>query len=178
MTRGCVRRRWLGAGALCGGDRRERGGRLRLRRRSLSVDTDAARALARTVLDQGIDLTVSARMTVDHGFVQPLAVLFGGIGKVPVVPVFVNGVATPLGPVSRIRALGDSAHDRQDTPWAGRWSWTGPAFLNGSATEGAIPLLALRIELRASTGRVHYPIEIASYPRVGRNSTRGSGTER
>ncbi|MEV5987473.1 3-carboxyethylcatechol 2,3-dioxygenase [Streptomyces sp. NPDC052051] len=72
----------------------------------LSVDTEAARALARGVLDRGIDLSVSARMTVDHGFVQPLEVLFGGIDQVPVVPVFVNGVATPLGPVSRIRALG------------------------------------------------------------------------
>ena len=72
----------------------------------LSVDTDAANTLAREVLARGIDLTVSARMVVDHGFVQPLEVLFGGIDQVPVVPVFVNGVATPLGPVSRIRALG------------------------------------------------------------------------
>ncbi|WNM31685.1 3-carboxyethylcatechol 2,3-dioxygenase [Streptomyces sp. Li-HN-5-11] len=72
----------------------------------VSVDTDAARALALGALERGVDLTVSARMTVDHGFVQPLEVLFGGIDKVPVVPVFVNGVATPLGPVSRIRALG------------------------------------------------------------------------
>lgn len=72
----------------------------------LSVDTDAAKALAQGVLDRGVDLTVSARMTVDHGFVQPLEILFGGIDQVPVVPVFVNGVATPLGPVSRIRALG------------------------------------------------------------------------
>src|SRR3954468_9295862 len=72
----------------------------------VSVDTDAARTLARGVLDRGIDLTISARMTVDHGFVQPLEVLFGGIDNVPVVPVFVNGVATPLGPVGRIRALG------------------------------------------------------------------------
>ena len=72
----------------------------------LSVDTDAANTLAREVLARGIDLTVSARMVVDHGFVQPLEVLFGGIDRVPVVPVFVNGVATPLGPVSRIRALG------------------------------------------------------------------------
>ncbi|MGW1029436.1 3-carboxyethylcatechol 2,3-dioxygenase [Streptomyces sp. NPDC002577] len=72
----------------------------------LSVDTKAAQAIARGVLDRGIDLTVSARMTVDHGFVQPLEVLFGGIDNVPVVPVFVNGVATPLGPMSRIRALG------------------------------------------------------------------------
>lgn len=72
----------------------------------LSVDTAAAKALAQGVLDRGVDLTVSARMTVDHGFAQPLEVLFGGIDQVPVVPVFVNGVATPLGPVSRIRALG------------------------------------------------------------------------
>src|SRR6185369_10703604 len=72
----------------------------------LSVDTTAAKALAQGVLDRGVDLTISARMTVDHGFAQPLEVLFGGIDRVPVVPVFVNGVATPLGPVDRIRALG------------------------------------------------------------------------
>ncbi|MER5435876.1 3-carboxyethylcatechol 2,3-dioxygenase [Streptomyces sp. NPDC002588] len=72
----------------------------------LSVDTAAAKSLAQGVLDRGVDLTISARMTVDHGFAQPLEVLFGGIDRVPVVPVFVNGVATPLGPVARIRALG------------------------------------------------------------------------
>ena len=72
----------------------------------LSVDKESAKHLAQGVLDRGIDLTVSARMTVDHGFVQPLEVIFDGIDRVPVVPVFVNGVATPLGPVSRIRALG------------------------------------------------------------------------
>ncbi|MBV6759941.1 3-carboxyethylcatechol 2,3-dioxygenase [Rhodococcus opacus] len=72
----------------------------------LSVDTAAAKALAQGVLDRGIDLTVSARMIVDHGFVQPLEVLFGGIDRVPVVPIFVNGVATPLGPLNRIRAFG------------------------------------------------------------------------
>jgi 2,3-dihydroxyphenylpropionate 1,2-dioxygenase len=72
----------------------------------LSVDTGAAKALTQGLLDRGVDLTISARMTVDHGFAQPLEVLFGGIDQVPVVPIFVNGVATPLGPVSRIRALG------------------------------------------------------------------------
>jgi 2,3-dihydroxyphenylpropionate 1,2-dioxygenase len=74
----------------------------------LSVDQNAAKELAQGVLNRGIDLTVSARMTVDHGFAQPLQVLFGGIDQVPVVPIFVNGVATPLGPVSRIRALGNA----------------------------------------------------------------------
>jgi 2,3-dihydroxyphenylpropionate 1,2-dioxygenase len=72
----------------------------------LSVPTDLANRLAQGVLDRGVDLTVSARMTVDHGAVQPLQVLFGGIDAVPVVPVYINGVATPLGPMSRIRALG------------------------------------------------------------------------
>ncbi|MEV0341844.1 3-carboxyethylcatechol 2,3-dioxygenase [Nocardia sp. NPDC050713] len=72
----------------------------------LSVDTGTAKLIAQGVLDRNIDLTISSRMTVDHGFAQPLEMLFGGIDKVPVVPVFVNGVATPLGPVSRIRALG------------------------------------------------------------------------
>ena len=74
----------------------------------LSVDSEAANALAKGVLERGVDLTISARMTVDHGFAQPLEVLFGGIDRVPVVPVFVNGVATPLCPMSRIRALGNA----------------------------------------------------------------------
>ncbi|RQO46071.1 3-carboxyethylcatechol 2,3-dioxygenase [Rhodococcus sp. KBW08] len=72
----------------------------------LSVDSAAARSLAQSTLDRGIDLTVSARMIVDHGFVQPLEVLFGGIDRVPVVPIFINGVATPLGPLHRIRSFG------------------------------------------------------------------------
>lgn len=72
----------------------------------LSVDTESARAIAQGVLDRGVDLTLSSRMVVDHGFVQPLEVLFDGIDRVPVIPVFINGVATPLGPISRIRALG------------------------------------------------------------------------
>ncbi len=74
----------------------------------LSVDGPAARAIAEGTLTRGVDLTISARMTVDHGFAQPLEALFGGIDRVPVVPIFVNGVATPLCPVSRILALGDA----------------------------------------------------------------------
>lgn len=80
----------------------------------LSVDSAAAKRIAQGVLDRGVDLTVSARMTVDHGFAQPLEVLFGGIDEVPVVPVFVNGVATPLGPVGRIRELGTAVGQAAD----------------------------------------------------------------
>lgn len=77
----------------------------------LSVPTELANRLAQGVLDRGVDLTVSARMTVDHGAVQPLEALFGGIDRVPVVPIYINGVATPLGPMSRIRALGRALGD-------------------------------------------------------------------
>ena len=77
------------------------------------VDNEAANTIAKGVLERDIDLTISARMVVDHGFVQPLEMLFGGIQSVPTVPVFVNGVAAPLGPVRRIRqfgkALGEAA---------------------------------------------------------------------
>ncbi|MCP2321241.1 2,3-dihydroxyphenylpropionate 1,2-dioxygenase [Nocardia amikacinitolerans] len=80
----------------------------------LSVDHAAAEHIAQAVLDRNIDLTISARMTVDHGFAQPLEMLFGGIDQVPVVPVFVNGVATPLGPVGRVRALGTAIGEAAD----------------------------------------------------------------
>ncbi|MEU4650126.1 3-carboxyethylcatechol 2,3-dioxygenase [Nocardia fluminea] len=80
----------------------------------LSVDSAAARLIAQGVLDRGVDLTISSRMVVDHGFAQPLEMLFGGIDQVPVVPVFINGVATPLGPVSRIRALGTAIGQAAD----------------------------------------------------------------
>jgi 2,3-dihydroxyphenylpropionate 1,2-dioxygenase len=73
---------------------------------SLPVDHDAALALTRAGLDAEVDVTLSERMYVDHGFAQPLEVLLGGIEQVPVVPVFINCVAQPLGPASRARLLG------------------------------------------------------------------------
>jgi 2,3-dihydroxyphenylpropionate 1,2-dioxygenase len=45
-------------------------------------------------------------MEVDHGTVQPLQVLFGDAAAVATVPIFINSVATPLGPLKRVRALG------------------------------------------------------------------------
>ncbi len=57
-------------------------------------------------------------MDVDHGTVQPLQKLFGDATAKPVIPVFINSVATPLGPLRRVRALGAavghlSGHPRQ-----------------------------------------------------------------
>jgi len=72
----------------------------------LSVAGDIAAECAQAVLDAGVDIAISASMEVDHGTVQPLQALFGDAAVVPIVPIFINSVATPLGPVKRARALG------------------------------------------------------------------------
>jgi 2,3-dihydroxyphenylpropionate 1,2-dioxygenase len=72
----------------------------------LNVDRDAAHAIAEHVLQAGVDVAVSEAMQVDHGFVQPLTFLFPALTAVPVVPVFINCVADPLGPAIRARLLG------------------------------------------------------------------------
>jgi 2,3-dihydroxyphenylpropionate 1,2-dioxygenase len=46
---------------------------------------------------------------VDHGFAQPLQLLFGGLDTPPVVPIFLNAVAQPGVPrMRRCRALGQA----------------------------------------------------------------------
>ncbi len=72
----------------------------------LDVPEDLAQDCAKAVLASGIDIAVSASMDVDHGTVQPLQTLFGDACARPVLPVFINSVATPLGPLHRCRALG------------------------------------------------------------------------
>ncbi|GLY77992.1 3-carboxyethylcatechol 2,3-dioxygenase [Actinoallomurus iriomotensis] len=74
----------------------------------LAVDREAARHVVREVLAAGIDLAMSERMVVDHGFAQPLELLFGAIDAVAAVPVFINSVAVPFGPVRRTRRLGEA----------------------------------------------------------------------
>ncbi|HZQ30391.1 MAG TPA: 3-carboxyethylcatechol 2,3-dioxygenase [Mycobacterium sp.] len=72
----------------------------------LNVAEDIATDCAQAVLDAGVDIAISASMEVDHGTVQPLQILFGDAAARPVVPVFINSVATPLGPLKRSRVLG------------------------------------------------------------------------
>jgi 2,3-dihydroxyphenylpropionate 1,2-dioxygenase len=72
----------------------------------LNVAEDVAADCARAVLESGIDVAISASMDVDHGTVQPLQKLFGDATARPVIPIFINSVATPLGPLRRVRALG------------------------------------------------------------------------
>ncbi|MDG4668572.1 3-carboxyethylcatechol 2,3-dioxygenase [Mycobacterium sp. 236(2023)] len=72
----------------------------------LDVPADLATHCARAVLDADVDVAISAAMDVDHGTVQPLQKLFGDATAKPVIPVFINSVATPLGPIRRVRRLG------------------------------------------------------------------------
>ncbi|MEJ2867280.1 3-carboxyethylcatechol 2,3-dioxygenase [Actinomycetospora sp. OC33-EN08] len=73
-------------------------------------DLDVPQALADDLiaylLEADLDVAVSETMVVDHGVAQPLDILFGPCLATPVIPVFVNSVAAPLGPMRRIRRLG------------------------------------------------------------------------
>jgi len=74
----------------------------------LLVASDIARACAQALCDDEIDVAVSYRMKVDHGFTQPLAFIAGQIDAIPVVPIFINSVASPLPSMRRARLLGEA----------------------------------------------------------------------
>ena len=74
----------------------------------LDVPRELAEACATAVVDDGIDLAVSYRMLVDHGFAQPLEELTGTLARYPVVPIFINAVAPPLASFHRARLLGEA----------------------------------------------------------------------
>lgn len=75
----------------------------------LSVDEHTAVAMADRLMDEDFDIAVSRRMRVDHGFAQPLQLLWGSLDTPPVVPVFLNAVAAPGIPrLRRCRALGEA----------------------------------------------------------------------
>ncbi|MCV7197885.1 3-(2,3-dihydroxyphenyl)propionate dioxygenase [Mycobacterium angelicum] len=75
----------------------------------LDVPGELAAECAKAVLAAGVDVAVSAGMDVDHGTVQPLQKLFGSATAVPVIPIFINAIGVPLGPLHRCRALGTAA---------------------------------------------------------------------
>lgn len=91
----------LGVGATAIGDFASAAG-------DLPVPAELAEACAHAILNSGIDLAVSYNMQVDHGFAQPLEFLLGGLDRVPVLPVFINGVAAPLPGFQRTRLLGEA----------------------------------------------------------------------
>jgi 2,3-dihydroxyphenylpropionate 1,2-dioxygenase len=72
----------------------------------LSVDEAAARQLVGYLHASGIDVAHSYRMPVDHGIVQLLDHYFGGVDRVPVIPVVINCGGDLRPPMARSRALG------------------------------------------------------------------------
>jgi 2,3-dihydroxyphenylpropionate 1,2-dioxygenase len=68
---------------------------------------------AEHLLGAGVDVAVSADMTVDHAFAQPLQLLTGALDAVPLIPIFVNAAAPPRSPIGRSRVVGDAV---------GRWA--------------------------------------------------------
>jgi 2,3-dihydroxyphenylpropionate 1,2-dioxygenase len=72
----------------------------------LNVPAELAQAMGKSVIESGVDTAVSLMMEVDHGAIQPLEIIYGDIAAKPVIPVFINSVAPPFTPISRVRALG------------------------------------------------------------------------
>lgn len=68
------------------------------------VDPTAALALCEAVMDDGFDLTFSARLDVDHGISH--AIQYLAPDGVPVVPLVVNTLAPPLASLPRTLQLG------------------------------------------------------------------------
>ncbi len=73
---------------------------------ALDVPRATAEACAAHVLARDVDVAVSYRMQVDHGFAQPLAELTGALDRYPVLPIFINSAAPPLPSFRRARLLG------------------------------------------------------------------------
>lgn len=70
------------------------------------VDEAAARACVEHLHANGVDAAFSYRMTIDHGFVQALDLLLGGVDRVPLLPIMINCGGELRPPMRRVRALG------------------------------------------------------------------------
>jgi 2,3-dihydroxyphenylpropionate 1,2-dioxygenase len=74
----------------------------------LDVPEDSAIALTEHLRADDLDVAVSYRMPVDHGFVQIWEAMVGDFRAVPIIPIFVNAAAPPLPSYRRVRQLGQS----------------------------------------------------------------------
>src|SRR3546814_755836 len=72
-----------------------------------TIDGSLAKDLANHALAHGFDPAFSYGMRLDHGFLQPLSLLFGDPFSVPLIPIYINSVAPPQASFERCRAFGD-----------------------------------------------------------------------
>lgn len=77
----------------------------------LAIPDDIAMALARSVLDAGVDTAISLKMEVDHGAVQPMELLSAKHDLSNMIPVFINCAAAPRPTMERVRAIGRAVGD-------------------------------------------------------------------
>jgi 2,3-dihydroxyphenylpropionate 1,2-dioxygenase len=74
----------------------------------LDIPRETALEVAQAARDADIDLDLSYRMQIDHGFTQILDMMFHDIRKYPVVPIMINCTGTPLPSFRRARLLGEA----------------------------------------------------------------------
>ena len=74
----------------------------------LNVPQDLALGAHAAASEAGVDVALSYRMKVDHGFTQFWQITVGAADRYPIVPVFVNCAAAPLPRFARVRALGEA----------------------------------------------------------------------
>lgn len=73
---------------------------------ALDVNEATAEGCVDALRADGVDVAVSYAMEVDHGFSQALQEITGGVGRFPVLPIFVNCIAPPFVPFKRVGVLG------------------------------------------------------------------------
>lgn len=74
----------------------------------LNVPEQTAVGLSQHLLLDGIDVALSYRMRVDHGFIQFWESTIGDASSLPIIPIFVNCAAPPLPTMRRARMLGEA----------------------------------------------------------------------
>lgn len=74
----------------------------------LPVASEDAANLSEALLQDGLDVAVSYRMEVDHGFVQIWEAMFDTFASYPTIPIFINCAAPPLPTFKRARLLGEA----------------------------------------------------------------------
>lgn len=73
----------------------------------LNVPEEKALGLIEYCLEHDIDLSYSYRMQADHGITQPLDLFCDGqLDRYPVIPIFINGAASPMPRTKRVIQIG------------------------------------------------------------------------
>lgn len=144
--------------------------------RALPVDAEHAARLVKAALDADIDVAQSERMYVDHGMTQTLEMLFGADYDRPVVPVFVNAVGLPLGPMRRVRAFGE-ALGREIATWGERVLVVGSGGLSHDPPVPKLEGAAPEVRERLIDGRDYTPEQRSERQRRVIEAARNQGHE-